>query len=486
MAGLPRSRDIVVAQHAAGSGRSSGGLAVLRLTGPDSAGRFATKVMGSYLYPRTGDPGTPDPGDVLDIVPRFIQADPTGVPGDERFVVGLEARNPTTTGIPTGVLQEFSYDARTGAVRPVSAPFRAGDRVPGQPAFYGYGAALYDGRGNLWAARLDGFQSGSLAVYAATGGRRKLGTTPCPFSPARPMDSYVTTDAGRTVWGQSCRPDYDILQARSMLGSQGLIEDPATHDVVNLSFEGSLLPIRASGTGHGMAFQVGNVVDVGRKLLPTADGNLADHRLGAIDATHRLWFSAMHARPGSVGVRLDQWLYSVDLGDLFAPRPVAVPDTPGWSVTVQAENTTTMTTSQRRGRWATVDVDSDAYVARCEDWPTSVHCGYDGIPGNGFTLVDDTGFGHLDGAVDYLVQVPSGGNYRLAFRVATFAVTKNARIELTAGGRTYTTAVSTGGHWLTIWAAETVALPAGVQTVRLSVPRGGGGWSLNWWSLRRI
>jgi hypothetical protein len=482
MAGLPRSRDIIVAQDADGPGRHSGALVALRVTGPDRAGRFAVKIMGRYAYPDIRDPGTADPGDLLDVAFRSVQADPTGVRGDERFAVSLFIRNRDAT--TPGVLQEFSYDAETGAIRPVSAPLIAGDRAPGSQTFYGYGAVLYDGRGNLWAGRLDGLHGGSLAVYAATGGRRKLDAS-CAHDPSRPIDSSVTTGAGRTVWGRSCRPDYDILQARTLLGLEGLVEDPATHDVVGLALGGALLPIRPSGTGSGMTFQVGNVVDVGRKLLPTTGADFADHRLGAIDAAHRLWLSAMHARPRTVGVPLDQWLYSVDVGDLFAPAPVTVPDTAGTSVTVQAERTATTTTTQRPGRWATVDVDSDAYVAGCADWPTSVACGYDGIPGNGFTLIDDTGFGHLHGALEYRVEVRGGGNFRLAYRVATFAVTKDARIELTAGGRAYTTAVSTGGQWRTIWVQETVALPAGVQTIRLSVPPGGGGWSLNWLSMQR-
>jgi hypothetical protein len=485
MASLPRSHDIIVAQYLGGPGRRNGALVALRVTGPDGAGRFAVKVMGHYLYPHVKDPGTADPGDLLDVAPWTVQADPTGIPGDERFVASLNIRNRDQAGSP-GLLQEFSYDARTGTIRPVSAPFIAGDRVRSSSTFYSYTAALYDRQGNLWAARSSGFHGGSLAVYAAAGGRRKLGAAPCPYQPARPMDSYVTTGARQTVWGQPCRPDYDILQAEALPATLGLVADPTSHDVVSLAFGGVLLPIRPAGAGSEMTFQVGNVVDVGRKLLPTTEGSLADHRLGAIDGAHRLWFSAMQARPGAVGVPLDQWLYSVDLGDLFTPRPVAVSDTPGRSVTVQAEHTTTMSTvAHRPGRWATVDVDSDAYFRSCDDWPTSVACGYDGIPGNGFILADHTGFGHLRGAVDYRVQVSSAGTFRLAYRVVTFAVTKDARIELTADGRTYTTAVSTGGQWRTIWVRETVALPAGVQTIRLSVPPGGGGWALNWLSLQR-
>jgi hypothetical protein len=50
--------------------------------------------------------------------------------------------------------------------------------------------------------------------------------------------------------------------------------------------------------------------------------------------------------------------------------------------------------------------------------------------------------------VYYRVRVSRAGNFRLAYRVATFPATKDARIQL-------------------------------------SVPAGGGGWALNWLSLQR-
>lgn len=478
IAGLPRSRDLIVT--------ATGGLLAVRLTGPDPGGRFAAEVTGSYRYPQVRRPGTDE---VLDVQPWQLRADPTGAPGDERFAVTLRVHHRDGTEAPS-VLQEFRYDAGGGTIVPVSAPFVAGDRDPGSKAFYGYGATLYDSAGNLWAARLDALRGGSLAIYANRGGARAPGGAACPYDPRRPMASYTSTAAadrtGGRIWGQSCPPDYDLLQGRWLLGAQSLIEDPATHDVVALLLTGALLPVRPSGSGDAMTFRIGNLVDVGRKLLPSAPDAWTDHRPGAVDARHRLWFTATQGDDRRAEVQLDQWLYAVELGDLFAPRPVELPDTPGRSVVIQAEQTVTSATTRRRAvsNARTVEVDSDAYFIPCADWPPNVGCGYDGNPGNDFALADDTHYGHLDGTIEFRIRVGRAGTFRLTYRATALPPTTDARIECTAGGRTTVTSIP-GGPWRTVTEPDPVILPAGEQTVRLSVPPGGGGWYLNSLTLQR-
>jgi hypothetical protein len=472
LARLPRSGDLIVTR--------GGGLLALRVTGPDPAGRFAVAVTGRYGYPQIRDPGRPG---LLDVEPWQVQADPTGVPGDERVVVTLRFRGRTAREMPT-VLQEFSYDAAAGTIRPVSAPFGPGDRDPVTRAVYGYGATLFDRAGNLWAARLDGLRGGSLAVYAVRDGRRRPGGATCPFDPGRHLDSYVFDAGEGRMWGQPCPPDYDLLQGRALLGMQGLVEDPGTGDVAGLAFGGTVLPVRPAGAGAAMTFRIGNLVDVGRKLLPDVEGYWSDHRTGGVDRAHRFWFSATQGHPDRVGVPADQWLYAVDLGDLFAPPAVRLPGTPGATVVLQAEQTVTAGTTRRAGPGGTVLVRSDAHFVACADWPASVGCGYDAVPGNGFALADDTGYGHLRGAVDFRVHVERAGRFRVAFRATALPATTAARIEMHAGGRTYVTAVP-GGPWGTVTAPEPVELPAGEQIIRLSVPGGGGGWYLNALTLQR-
>lgn len=467
LARLPRSRDLILARY--GRTGSNGGLLAVRLTGPDRQGRFTVAVTGEYQIP------------VLDgerVAVRQVRADPTSRDGDERFAVGLDVYRGRGE-FPHTVVQEFSYDAGSGAIRPVSAPIVPGDRTPEDTAFYASGTFLYDHLGNLWVARMDGFQGGRLAVYAAGAGRRRLERGECRHRPGWAPHRYRTAGNGQRVWGRTCRPDYDIVQADDVLTIEDLAQDPRTQAVLALSFGGTVLPIRASRAGDRLAFRTGTAVDLGRKLLPTVVGNVDDHRLGPVDAEGRMWMAAMHARPGEPGVRLDQWLYSVDVGDLLDPAPVRLPDTPGRSVTLQAERTRTSGTRTHPGRWAAVDVEAQAYVHTCVDWPSTTTCGYDGVAGNGFVLGDDSGFGVLGGAVEYEVDVPAAGRYQVSYRVATFAVTTRARIELSAGGRRYLDPVSTGGIWRTVRALDPVTLPAGRQTITLSVPEGGGGWYLN-------
>jgi hypothetical protein len=475
MATLPASRDIIAVRHLDGPASGAISLVALRVTGPDGEGRYSVATTGQFAYPAIPDPAG---AGTLVLTPWQLHADPTGQVGAERFVVGFHVKSDDNTRFLPAVVQEFAYDSTSGAIRPVSAPMLPGNRSHDGKRWYGYSAATYDNQGNLWAARHDELRGGPLAVHA----------TPqrCPYDPATPMRAYVTSGTGiAPVWGRSCRPDYDILQARNLLAAQGIARDPVTHDLALVSFGGGVLPIRPTGTGRTMTFLVGNLVDLGRKLLPTVEGNLPDHRVSPIDADHRLWVTAMHARPGAVGADLDQWLYSVNIADLFDPRPVPVSAVAGRVTTLQAEHTVTSTTAQRRGGWAAVDVDSDAFLAGCADWPVNIGCGYDGTAGNGYVLVDDTGYGHLSGTVEYRIDVPVAGAYRFAYRAVTFAVTKKARIELTAGGRTYVTPVDTGGGWLTVAHSEPVPLPAGVQTIRLAPPDRGGGWALNWISLQR-
>ncbi|MCW6006293.1 hypothetical protein K1W54_17180 [Micromonospora sp. CPCC 205371] len=471
LARLPHSGDILVARY--GRDGSNGGILALRLTGPDRLGRFTIAVMGEYPYPTLD-------GERVSV--RDIQVDPTS--SDGRFAVGLDVFRGRGK-FPHMVVQEFSYETASGAIRPISAPILPGDRNPKDTAFYAYGPFLYDHLGNLWVSRMDEFQGGRLAVYSTRDGRGRLEQGECRhrsgWAPAR----YRTSGKGKSVWGLTCRPDYDILQADDVLTIEDLAQDPRTKAVLALSFGGTVLPIRVDRAGDGLVFHTGTAVDLGRKLLPTVIGNVDDHRLGPVDADGRMWVAAMHARPGHPGVLLDQWLYSVDVADLLTPAPVRLPDTPGRSVTVQAERTSTTGTRTRPGRWAKQEVDAHAYVHTCLDWPTATTCGYDGVAGNGFVLGDDSGFGVLDGSVEYTVDVPVAGQYQVSYRVATFAVTKGARIELSAGGRRHVDPVSTGGTWRTVRAGDPVTLPAGRQTIKLSVPRGGGGWYLNWLTLQR-
>jgi hypothetical protein len=469
---------LIVAQSGV-SGWYNGALLAVRLTGPDRAGRFTAMVTGRYQYPEVRDPET---GDTLDLALRDLHADPTGELGDERFVVGLQDLGDEEGRRPLAI-QEFRYDAETGEIAPVSAPTIPGDQA-GSGAFYGFSATIYDRAGNLWAARHNWLAGGKLAVYRTAGGQRKLGGPECPYDPTAPVSSYLTSAGDRTVWGSPCRPDYDLLQPQDLLAITALAHDPGSGDLVGLSLLGTLLPVRVSGEAQ-LSFQVGNLVDTALRLLQPPAGSLPEHPPGAFDADGRLWLAAAQAQPRGESAVVDQWLYEVDVGALFDPLPVALPDVPGQVATVQAGHTATTATAQIDGSWAAADVNSMAYVRVCGDATAGVDCSYDGVPGNGFVLSHRTGLGHLGNEVAYRVDVPVAGRYRVAYRVLTFEVVTGAEITLSAGGRGYATAIDTEGRWRTVPQPDVVDLPAGVSTIRLSAVDGRGGWHLSWFSLQR-
>jgi hypothetical protein len=469
---LPSSGDLVVAQ--------ADGLVAIRVARPDAGGRFTAAITGHYRYPAIQDPQT---GDDVDLVLRDLHADPTGERGDERFVVGLRDRG-DEEGVRPLVIQEFRYDAAAGTIVPVSAPTIPGDQASEDGPFFGYSAAVYDRAGNLWAARHQWLAGGKLAIYRNAEGGRKLGGPDCPYDPAAPISSYLTTVGDRTVWGRGCRPDYDLFQAKDLPVIVGMMVEPAGDGIVGLTLNGALLPVRASYQ-DGIGFQIGNVVDAALRLLPRAGGDVLQQHPGAFDANGHLWLAAAHARPTEPATVVDQWLYEVDVHDLFTPPPVRLSDVPGHVATIPAGHTVTIGTTESAGSWATVDVDSRAYVRVCTDAAASVDCSYDGVPGNGFVLSHRSGFGHLSGEVDYRVEVPVAGRYRVTYRVSTFEVTTEAEIVLSVTGRSYETAVSTDGGWRTINQAELITLPAGVSTIRLSAVEGHGGWYLSWFSLQR-
>jgi hypothetical protein len=275
-----------------------------------------------------------------------------------------------------------------------------------------------------------------------------------------------------------CAPDYDLRPAVSTLTAHGLIEDPATGAVVALHWAGHVQTYLPSGTGAGMTFLVGNALDLGRKLMIQREDDLPVGWLGGFDRDGRLWTSAPVLRRGGLDASTDQFLYSFGLADLLDPQPVVLPTAAGRSTVVQAERTATTTTRATRAG-PTVEVTAVATTGPCDDLFSKLACGYDSVRGNGYVLRDDTGYGVMEGtAVDYRIHVAVAGTYRLSFRVGTLRGTR-ARITATVAGQSSNTAVQTDGAWLTIEAADPVALPAGTHTLRLTPSRGGGGWYLN-------
>ncbi len=413
LARLKGSGDIVATSLA-------GSVSVLRLTGD------RLRVIARHRL----DGGTPNQ----------VRTDPTGVPGDERFVVGLGTR-----------VQEWRYDSRAGTIAALSPPVLPGDKTKdGKP--YGFGPALYDHAGNLWIARTTG---GSLAVYA-----RRL----C-----------------------DCPPDYDVLQARALGEPVDLVEDTATGTIAALFGGGVLFAARATGSGRQMRFETGNPVDLGHKLLTLNENGWLVSRLAEGGPPGRLWIPTgrMTSRDGRPAI--DHLMIAVRLEELFSPAPVLLPSVPAHEAIIQAERTITTATRQAAAA-RTISVDSSAYVTRCLDvYGFFSGCEYDQTAGNGFYVHHSAGFGFLGGFVEYRVRVPSDGRYTVTYRVSTFGNTPDTQVRMSVGGRTYDTPVfRKGGGWHVVRAAEPIHLTAGEHTIRLGVAEKHEGWFLNSFSLHRL
>jgi NAD(P)-dependent dehydrogenase (short-subunit alcohol dehydrogenase family) len=102
-------------------------------------------------------------------------------------------------------------------------------------------------------------------------------------------------------------------------------------------------------------------------------------------------------------------------------------------------------------------VDSNAYYEPCVG-----ACGDEAFfQGDGFMLMDDTGYGHLSGSVRYKVNVPAAGTYTIWYWVGTHAATPNATIRAQVGTATVNTNVAkSGGGWWYKQSAPISFLPA--------------------------
>jgi len=360
----------------------------------------------------------------------------------------------------------------------VSAPIVRGDRSPA--GVYWNSAAWYDDQGNVWSPSGTGFTGWRLGVYAKDGGVRKIGGPACPFDPARPWEEYRLTSGDHNAWGQACPPDYDILQPSTQLGSWGLVQDPVSRTIVYQINGGHAIPIRVTGSGRAMTFSIGQLIDVDDGLLPRVGP--AMYPLGEFDSAGRLLQAIVHdPTAGDAKQLVDQWFLGVDVAQLFEPSPVRLPSVTGQSVIVQAEYTTTTSTVQRPGQVATVDVDSTAYRQTCVTF-LAERCSDDGVPGNGFLLADDSGSGVAAGTTTaYQVWAPAAGRYRVDYRVRTPAAA-TGRIQLATGTTTQVTPVATDNQWQTV-TGPTVSLGAGLNTVSITAPAGGGGWYLNFFTV---
>jgi hypothetical protein len=266
---------------------------------------------------------------------RQVNADPTSVLGDERFVVVYEGWGPTGQHA-----QEFSYDEREPdprqRIRPVTAPFHPSSPFHPAPTC-GNGrtvlSAIYDDAGTLWLSALDrgGAWRTTALTFVRGAGRERL-ERECSFlDPARGTPR---------PWGTVCEADDDVaaLDPRGpedpiRWGFDALIADlavdPARGTVLAVLAHGTVFPIERYPLGEGsFAFGVTNGLDLGI-ARPEPPGSVAARRFvarGVVDPVRRaLWLPVGAAIPYTslrddflVGQRIEQQIVRVDLDHAFA------------------------------------------------------------------------------------------------------------------------------------------------------------------------
>ena len=485
---MPDSGDLIVTQYL------GSGLMALHYE-KEASGHYAVHVTAAYRFPTIPNPATSDPGDTLTILPKEVQADPTGKIGDERFIVSFDI-----PGSPTAIM-EFTYNANTGTIAPASPPISAGNTALGH--------GRYDKDGNLWAFGT------TLAVYHKRTANRCTAGLACfrkLSSPASPTNGGCAFDPSNTAlryftnnhWGQVCPPDYEILQVQTVPSIYGFTQHPSRPIVAGIDLGGfdfdwingtgrasdpaQILAVRYASTGSAMSFEVGQITNTGLGLFaagaaPGQSGEWKALRPGSFDTSGRLWFAVQHILNGApTGVSYPHWVGAVDIDQLFdSSPPIALSAASGTTTTIQAERYATFTTSQRKldpgcqstsTAPCTMVVDSTALVQVSSQPPGA---------GVGTELVTtDAGVGHVPGKVEYKIWVPAAGPYRIAYRVKGGS---GATIALDVDGAASNPATAVNATtWGTV-DGPALSLSQGLHRLHLSP--GSKGWQLDSFTLTR-
>ncbi len=481
IAALPQSKHLAITQYFPAAGRNSGQIVVL-----DGGGN----IQALYIYPEITDPA--DASKKLTVLPREIIADPTSAINDERFVVIFDTLTQAGT-MQLFPMQEFSYNAATKTIIPISAPVLSSDGSSNANM-------LFDKDGNLWVGRGKGLNGTGLGIYPmGSDGKRRLARD-CAYVSAD-MSSYRSTQNGITQWGSICVPEYYIAQSETITASWGLMEDkgatPQANNgtILQLSMSGYLLPIKYSGSGATMNFSIGNTVDLGLMgMLPDPDGASGNQyflglRKGAVtkvgSTTRRqAWvpLSTLQCIPDSGCINtpleyLPQWLVAIDMDTLFSPEIIKLGSSNNSKKIIQAEIRSDFTTSQTisgSGTNRMSKVNANLSISRSHD---------DSVTGGGFQLQNANGFGlSTNQTVEYTVNVPRSGNFALDLRTYTFAGFSGAVQVFLKSGSNWnsvgTATINTNGSWQTVALPQQINLPIGLQTLKLQVTS--GSWYLNW------
>lgn len=501
IAAMPRSKDLIITQYLS----NDGGLAALHYApiAGSSPVRYSIQWTGSFRYPRANLTNNANPRRAIIADIKEIQVDRSSAVNDERFVISfdLSFADGNNNPPPPNVIQEFSYHANQTDLN-----LRI---TPTSPPILGYASARYDKDGNLWAKG-----TAEIGIYAkdpTTG--RKISTSACGFDPNNTEFQYFTG----IDWGKACAPDYVIRQPETLywdhnelfpppdrppalvrsFGPMEMTEHPTDNIMVAMNIGGfnsdpsQLLPIRYSGAGAAMKFDIGNVTDTGLGFF--APLQWKGLRPGSFDRNGRMWFVVDHVGGGANPP--PHWVGAADVAQLFDPPPVvlaATTDMP--TVTVQAENiaatstkTCTYTNSCTRNSAGSLVVDPAVLVqTSSREDPTAV-----AGTGAGTELVTDSGgVGHKAGRADYKVYVPVTGNYKISYFVKASGAAGGNIVLVVDPGPNQSPPIGTtvdSTSWGLVANDTLIQLSQGVHTLALTPPASTAAaqWHLDYFSLTR-
>ena len=291
---LPRSGYLAATQYFGHpeAGQRNGMVVVL-----DPAGRVAAALP----YPRTIDVD----GHEITVRPREVDADPTSVDDDERFVVIFDVDPDAARQTqPLFAAQEFHYVASRSVIEAVSIPFTTGGTVGGRRA--GTETALYDSRGDLWIVDTvpGSLAGGRTSLYRPGAGRAGLASGACA----------ANGDSSSAGWGTACAPDGASDVTIDVGGPvRSLTDDPARGRVVAVTMGGAAISITDDLQTRTLLLPVNALGDRSRLSIGP--------RKAALDAARdALWVPIQQLQTASTCAawpcspeRLDQWLVRIDL-----------------------------------------------------------------------------------------------------------------------------------------------------------------------------
>ncbi|MBW3575727.1 MAG: hypothetical protein KY450_12825 [Actinobacteria bacterium] len=256
-------------------------------------------------------------GGTWEPAPKWVESDPSGTAGDERFFVQYDAYytkdGRTTYHYPH---QEFRFDSTQADPLKAVTPVTGGMGKDASGFRYGYG--YYDAAGNLWT----GGDRIGVFVKSQTTGKRSMETS-CAAPADYPNRGWMTTCGMHEVVLDA---GYDVTRDGYVHSFQ---EDTATRTMLVSTSSGKVIPVDTTYVGGDLvAISARPLIDLQHLLQGATHQSpglsyAAESRIDVGARSHwtpiRSVINAYETKPPDV---LPAWAYRIDL-DLLIKKPAA-------------------------------------------------------------------------------------------------------------------------------------------------------------------